>query len=92
VENGARDRGATGQVRDSRGAAPAALRNHQKLHAHPEPEQTMDTDFRITETGITKDSRCGHKVAYRVCEELVEGRWEPFVSGGVCLKCRKESR
>jgi hypothetical protein len=52
----------------------------------------MDTDFRITETGITKDSRCGHKVAYRVCEELVEGRWEPFVSGGVCLKCRKESR
>jgi hypothetical protein len=51
----------------------------------------MTTDFRIRE--INREvARCGHEVEYRVCEELVEGRWEPFVSGGVCLKCRKESR
>jgi hypothetical protein len=48
----------------------------------------MDADFRIIETGTAKDSRCGHMVEYRVCRELVEGRWEGFVSGGVC-NCRK---
>lgn len=46
------------------------------------------TDFRIVETS-TYTARCGHAVEYRVCEELVEGRWEGFVSGGVCLKCSR---
>jgi hypothetical protein len=49
-------------------------------------------DFRIVQCGYSKDPRCGHEVEYRVCEELVEGRWERFVSGGVCWKCRKENR
>jgi hypothetical protein len=52
----------------------------------------MSADFRIVERGYSKDSTCGHHVEYRVCEELVEGRWEGFVSGGVCWKCRKASK
>ena len=50
----------------------------------------MSNDFRIREVN-RETAKCGHVVEYRVCEELVEGRWEAFVSGGVCLKCRKDA-
>jgi hypothetical protein len=51
----------------------------------------VSADFRIREIFRSAD-RCGHVVEGRVCEELVEGRWEPFVSGGVCVKCRREAK
>lgn len=52
---------------------------------------TATTDFRIVETFQSTD-KCGHTVEGRVCQELIEGRWEGFVSGGVCMKCRKASK
>lgn len=51
----------------------------------------MTADFSIVETFRSTD-KCGHTVEGRVCEELVEGRWEGFVSGGVCWPCRKGAK
>lgn len=51
----------------------------------------MTPNFRVLETSRYV-AGCGHPVEYRVCEELVAGRWEGFVSGGgapgnVCWSC-----
>jgi hypothetical protein len=37
-------------------------------------------DFRIVESGITWSEERQSWLRYNVCEELVDGRWEGFVS------------
>ncbi len=42
-------------------------------------------DFRIYEPETFVDN-AGHLISLRLCEELVEGRWEPFYAIGKVIK------